>query len=324
MKIRLFCHFSWTPKLLSIGSSNQNSWSTFFKGYEIKSNWSKPHEINPMVCQKVFFTSAYTHSHTHRWTSDIVLYQTLLPLVHNAPQQKKDIWKSESIRRGEKNETRIHKFTILMLNITRINLPKCRFHLMEQTKSTLKVLMKFDFGTVVQTSFRKWKTRQGKEEEGFKKKEISQPWTLVAGAMQHVWRGGEEGSRKKWGSRADEAWLLLLPAPSCVLSPCLRHVGKGRVTKPLVGRQVVRSTAQHSSTATWPLRKGTAYTAVKNEEVRVLHDLHIYLPWGVELPPERWKWTFCHLLSFRCQMRVSSDCIVTGRPDLSMHCVRRT
>lgn len=39
--------------------------------------------------------------------------------------------------------------------------------------------------------------------------------------------------------------------------------------------------------------------------------------------PERWKWTFCHFPSRRCQTRVSSDCIVFGIPLPSMYCVSR-
>lgn len=42
-----------------------------------------------------------------------------------------------------------------------------------------------------------------------------------------------------------------------------------------------------------------------------------YLPGGVEL--DMCRCTFCHLLSLRCQIRVSSDCLVTGMPVLSMH-----
>lgn len=37
---------------------------------------------------------------------------------------------------------------------------------------------------------------------------------------------------------------------------------------------------------------------------------------GAEGLPDLWKWIFCHLPSFRCQTRVSSACVVMGKPVL--------
>lgn len=39
---------------------------------------------------------------------------------------------------------------------------------------------------------------------------------------------------------------------------------------------------------------------------------------GAEELPDLWRWTFCHLPSFRCHTLVSSACVVTGKPVLQV------
>lgn len=61
----------------------------------------------------------------------------------------------------------------------------------------------------------------------------------------------------------------------------------------------------------------TKWTRVKQCHMLVYPGC-IYFPFPVSVvdEPDLWKWTFCHLPSFRCQILVSSECFVTGSPFL--------
>lgn len=61
--------------------------------------------------------------------------------------------------------------------------------------------------------------------------------------------------------------------------------------------------------------------ALPGREPAEPHPSHLV---GTVGEPERWKWTFCHLPSRRCQTRVSSACAVRGFPEESRYWVRRT
>lgn len=90
---------------------------------------------------------------------------------------------------------------------------------------------------------------------------------------------------------------------------------QGGEEKPSVGRSCA---VWHCPATSSTRERGRMCAAEESREVQPpwVTQGGAYLPWEVEPPLERWKCTFCHLLSLRCQMRVSSDCMVTGIPVL--------